>query len=157
MAESPFGRQAAPFRYIDALDLRLPGPSARPQDGQDEGHAFGFVRRQRPNRDAGWPERCEDGAQGFPPHGPQGAERGFRGLGPRGYRRPDARIREEVCDRLTDDDAIDARGISVDVVGGEVILRGHVASWRMRRAAGLCAGGCSGVRRVRNALRVGGG
>lgn len=138
---SRFTRQAAPFGYADALDLRLPqGARDAAACRQDEGHAFGFVRRP------------------LPPALPESeADRGFRGLGPMGYRRPDARLHDEVCDRLAEDDSVDARGISVAVAEGEVTLSGHVASTGMKRAAGLCAGRCAGARLVRNALRIGEG
>lgn len=40
---------------------------------------------------------------------------GHRGLGPQGYKRSDQRISEDVHDRLTDDDHLDASAISVTV------------------------------------------
>lgn len=79
---------------------------------------------------------------------------GFRGKGPKGYTRSDDRIREDICDRLSDDDTIDARGISVTVSNGEVTLDGHVSSRLAKRAAEDCAERSSGVGNVQNNLRV---
>lgn len=84
----------------------------------------------------------------------QGQDGGLRGLGPAGYRRNDARIREDVCDRLTDDRGIDASEIEVEVAAGEVTLRGHVPERAMRRQAELLAERVAGVAHVQNDLRV---
>ena len=79
----------------------------------------------------------------------------YAGRGPRGYQRSDERIREEVSERLTDDDRIDASGIEVAVAGGEVTLTGTVESRRMKRHAEDLAESVRGVRDVHNQLRVG--
>ena len=80
---------------------------------------------------------------------------GYRGIGPRGYRRDDARVREDVCDALTDSDALDASNITVTVQDGVIKLAGSVPHRLMKRLAEDLAEGCSGVRDVENALRVG--
>ena len=80
---------------------------------------------------------------------------GYRGIGPRGYRRDDARIHDDVCDALTDDDALDASDISVSVQEGVVRLAGTVPHRLMKRLAEDLAETCPGVRDVENALRVG--
>ena len=80
---------------------------------------------------------------------------GYRGIGPRGYRRDDARIREDVCDALTDNDAIDASNITVTVQDGVVRLAGTVPHRVMKRLAEDVSDGCMGVRDVDNQLRVG--
>lgn len=77
-----------------------------------------------------------------------------RGKGPKGYTRSDDRIREDLSDRLADDDLIDASEITVSVAKGEVTLDGTVGSRQERRAAEDCAEGCSGVTHVQNNLRV---
>ena len=77
-----------------------------------------------------------------------------RGRGPRGYRRSDERIAEEVHDRLTDDPRLDASEIQVDINGGEVTLTGNVASRADRRRAEDIAESVSGVSYVLNNLRV---
>lgn len=80
---------------------------------------------------------------------------GYRGVGPRGYRRDDARIREDVCDALTDSDALDASAIDVGVQDGVVKLSGSVPHRLMKRLAEDLAEACAGVRDVDNGLRVG--
>jgi osmotically-inducible protein OsmY len=81
-------------------------------------------------------------------------EADHRGKGPRGYRRSDERILEDVHDRLTDDPGVDATDISVSVQEGEVTLSGKVHSRRAKRAAEDCADSVSGVSHVQNNLRV---
>jgi hypothetical protein len=80
---------------------------------------------------------------------------GYRGVGPRGYRRDDARVREDVCDALTDSETLDASDITVTVQDGVVRLAGSVPHRMMKRLAEDLAEDCSGVHDVENALRVG--
>jgi hypothetical protein len=77
-----------------------------------------------------------------------------RGRGPRDYKRSDDRIREDVCDRLTDHDDIDASEITVKVEGGEVTLEGTVDDRRLKWMAEELVSSCSGVREVHNQLRL---
>lgn len=76
------------------------------------------------------------------------------GKGPKGYARPDDRIFEEVCERLTDHGQIDASGIEVDVKKGVVFLRGFVDSGRTKRMVVDTIEHVSGVREIRNALET---
>lgn len=76
------------------------------------------------------------------------------GKGPRGYRRSEARILEDVCDRLERDPDIDATGMEVTVSGGEVTLAGTVEDRRMRWLAEEAVVECAGVKEVHNRLRV---
>lgn len=46
--------------------------------------------------------------------------------GPRGYRRPDERIREDLCERLFGPTGADASDVTVEVRDGEVTLLGTV-------------------------------
>ncbi|MBV8856595.1 MAG: BON domain-containing protein [Acidobacteria bacterium] len=78
----------------------------------------------------------------------------FRGRGPKNYRRSDDRLREEVCDRLTDNEWLDASDVEVNVVVGEVILTGAVDSRYAKRLAENIAESVSGVSNVQNNLRV---
>ena len=79
------------------------------------------------------------------------------GRGPKGYRRSDERIREDVSDKLTDDPFIDATDVEVAVANGEVTLEGLVESRMARRRAEDLAERCSGVTHVQNNLRVSSG
>jgi len=76
----------------------------------------------------------------------------FAGRGPKGYKRADTRIEEEVCDALLHDPVIDATDIDVTVKDGMVTLSGHVPERRMKRLAEDCAEHISGVTDVRNEL-----
>ena len=78
----------------------------------------------------------------------------YRGRGPKNYARSEERIREDVCDRLTEDGAIDASDIDVSVSGTEVTLGGTVPSRHQRRRAEICAERVSGVSHVQNNMRV---
>lgn len=78
----------------------------------------------------------------------------FAGRGPKGYLRSDDRIREDVCDRLTDDGRVDASDIEVTVQNGEVTLSGTVHSREAKRATENLAESISGVREVHDNLRV---
>jgi osmotically-inducible protein OsmY len=78
----------------------------------------------------------------------------YTGRGPRGYQRGDERIREDICDRLTDDSRVDASDIEVHVKGGEVTLAGSVRSRIEKRVTEDVAEQVSGVREVNNNLKV---
>lgn len=80
--------------------------------------------------------------------------RGCRGLGPRGYQRSDARISDDVHDRLTEDPWLDASDIEVAVNGGEVTLSGRVDCRDAKHHAEWLVEDLSGVRHVQNNLRV---
>lgn len=77
-----------------------------------------------------------------------------RGRGPRGYVRSDARILDDLHDRLTEDPRLDAGGIAVQAAGGDVTLTGTVAERDARWIAEDIAWSVSGVAHVRNDLRV---
>jgi hypothetical protein len=81
-------------------------------------------------------------------------ERGHRGRGPRGYRRSDERISEEVHERLTDDPWLDASNIRVEVKDAEVTLSGHVDDREAKHRAERLIEDISGVVNVQNNLRV---
>lgn len=82
------------------------------------------------------------------------AEGEHRGRGPRGYRRSDERIHDDVNDRLTDDPYLDASGVEVRVQGGEVTLNGRVRTREDKRRAEDIAEGVTGVTHVQNNLRA---
>jgi hypothetical protein len=77
-----------------------------------------------------------------------------RGRGPRNYQRSDQRIREDICDRLTDDERIDASEIEVTVANGEVTLSGTLRSRNAKRWATQLAEQVSGVKDVHTRIRV---
>ncbi len=77
------------------------------------------------------------------------------GRGPRGYRRADSRIHEEICELLTADSHIDATEVEVSVENGEVLLSGTVESRRLKHLAEDIAYRVSGVLDLTNRLKVG--
>lgn len=72
---------------------------------------------------------------------------------PKGYRRTDERIREDVCERLGRS-GLDVADVSVDVAAGRVTLQGTVDDRRAKHAIEDCADACMGVEDVDNRIRV---
>ncbi|MBS1121340.1 MAG: transport-associated protein [Deltaproteobacteria bacterium] len=115
-------------------------------DRQDRGPGPGWSSDQsRGPSSQGW-----QGGQREPQR-PQGPH---RGKGPQGYIRSDERIRELVCEALSDDPNIDATYIDVVVNNGEVFLTGTVEDRQTKRAAEDVVENCPGVKDVQNQLRV---
>jgi hypothetical protein len=77
---------------------------------------------------------------------------GHRGKGPKDFLRADARVLEDVCDRLSDDDELDASDISVSIANGEVTLAGTVIDRYSKRRAEHVAESVRGVLDVHNRL-----
>ncbi len=87
--------------------------------------------------------------------GPRQPEPGpYVGRGPKGYRRSDDRIKEDVCDRLTESGELDASDIEVTVAGGEVTLEGEAQDRQAKLIAEELADGVAGVTDVHNRIRV---
>lgn len=78
----------------------------------------------------------------------------YAGRGPRGYRRSDARIEEDVCEALTRDPDVDASDVEVHVTGGTVHLSGRVDDRESRWRSEDLAEQVSGVHQVLNDLRL---
>ncbi len=78
----------------------------------------------------------------------------FRGVGPRNYKRTDARICDDLCDSLTDAPDVDASNIEVSVREGVAVLTGNVSMRAMKHRAEDLAEATPGVRDVDNQLRV---
>jgi hypothetical protein len=78
----------------------------------------------------------------------------FRGIGPKGYKRSDERIEEDVNDHLTEDADIDASDIQCAVRNGEVTLTGTVSGRDVKRRVEDLVESISGVSDVQNNLRV---
>lgn len=121
--------------------------------------------RYGPPEDEGWDERP-------PERGPMArAARGeswttdegrivFRrrgehyGRGPRGWTRSDARIREEICERMARHGHLDASRLRVEVTDGEVTLEGEVPNRLQKRLAEDIADRVLGVVDVHNRLTL---
>jgi len=68
---------------------------------------------------------------------------------------PDERIRQDVCDRLTQFGPVDCITIDVDVADGVVMLRGDVAGRDVVERVEEVVRSVFGVRSVDNRLRAG--
>ena len=79
---------------------------------------------------------------------------GHYGKGPKGYKRTDDRVKENVSEALYSDPNVDATDIEVEVKDGTVILKGSVESRQIKRAAEDCVDHLSGVEDVRNELTI---
>jgi hypothetical protein len=82
------------------------------------------------------------------------SQQSFRGRGPKGYERSDDRVKEQVCERLSDHDDIDASEITVTVSSGVVTLSGTVGDRREKYHVEETVSRVSGVKDVDNQLRV---
>jgi hypothetical protein len=78
----------------------------------------------------------------------------YAGRGPKGYRRSDERIHEDICERLTEHPSIDASDIEVSVHDGDVTLAGRVESRAIKHLTESMTETVSGVKEVHNHLRV---
>ena len=81
-------------------------------------------------------------------------DRRHAGKGPKGYKRSDEKIHDEVCELLTSHYDIDASEIEVEVKDGVVTLGGAVESRRTKRMAEDVVADMNGVQDVRNNLRI---
>ena len=131
------------------------GRRAEPWSGLQGGGMEGYPERGRGGGAFG-------GGQGYPSADERhvsGQDRQqrydrFRGHGPKGYRRSDERIHEDVCEALSRDPYLDASSMDVKVEDGIVTLEGEASSRQMKHRAENCADACSGVKDVENRLKV---
>ena len=139
----------------DADEQRLPGPYGWYRDR-------GVEREFEDDRD---PRYAHYGREPERSHGRFGQQlreagqsiarkvkRVFRG--PKGYKRSDERIREDVNDHLSQQDHFDPSDIEVSVANGEVTLSGYVQSRHEKFLAEEIADDVSGVTEVHNQIRV---
>ncbi|MGE3608252.1 MAG: BON domain-containing protein [Bacteriovoracaceae bacterium] len=78
--------------------------------------------------------------------------KGHFGKGPKGYKKTDERIYEQVCDALYSSYDVDASNIDVEVKDGCVYLRGEVDSRQTKKLAEDAADSVAGVYDVKNEL-----
>jgi hypothetical protein len=159
------------YRHADDY-LQPGGYDFRPQPGNDYGSDYRHTRngqsdyRQRETGNSGreyrdpWQRANEGNAASWPESneahfwGRREERTGqFRGKGPKGYTRSDERIKDDISDRLSDHDDIDASEIEVTVNKGEVVLSGTVNDRYEKRIAEECAEQISGVVNVENRIR----
>jgi osmotically-inducible protein OsmY len=148
---------------FDTDRRRDPDQFGQDRYGRDRSGSESFGRGSRDyNEDRGFFDRAGDEVRSW--FGGDDAERRrdrdmretgqHRGRGPKGYQRSDARILEDVNDRLTEDPHLDASEIEVRVENREVTLTGTVNSRFEKRHAEDLAEAVSGVTHVQNNLRI---
>ena len=122
------------------------------QEHRDRGYGTG--EEQQATSSVSPTESTEYGRKAGHESDRESSSGGFRGRGPRGYERSSDRIREDVCEWLTENDEIDASDIEVEVERGIVILSGSVQDRQQKRRAEDIAERARGVRDVRNQLEI---
>jgi osmotically-inducible protein OsmY len=159
----PYGASGPGPQYAPDYDRRYEGTYRPPYYGRDyERERNRTYRGEGLAGDRGWFDRASDEVASW--FGDDEAERRrridkireakHRGRGPKGYRRSDERIKEDVNDRLTDHPYLDASDIVVSVKDSEITLSGTVDDRTDKRVAEDIAESVSGVKNVQNNLRV---
>lgn len=120
-------------------------PSGRGFTGSDFGPARD-LRRDAPSHggrgtDMGMGERLENRGPHF-------------GKGPKGYKRSDARIHEDVCDAIAHQGHIDATDVEVKVASGIVTLSGTVHERHDKRGLEQLVEHVRGVEDIHNEVRL---
>ena len=152
------GSRNYPGQYSDY------GSLTTPQRFDESDYASGSTWEDYGGRGSQRPQDWQ-GSQGRPDFGSIGGrssggygsdsrqnQTSFRGRAPKDYARSDERIREDICECLTQDHLIDASEISVNVKSGVVILEGSVDDRSQKFRAEDLADHCSGVQDVQNHL-----
>ena len=138
-------RRSRLYRDMPSVTPRAWGPMPRDDDsfGPRSLGGHGDFREPAEPRSAREPDTRR---QNRPPGGQ-------RGRGPRSEMRPDTSIADDIYQRLTDDEELDASEILLSVEDGFVTLTGEVPDKTMKRRAENIAAQARGVRDVRNRIR----
>jgi hypothetical protein len=139
-SDSPYFQEVGFNRgyYEDPL-----GRESYPQDGsRRESYPRQDYRRQD------YPYARAVGTPGAPP------QRRRYPMGPKGYKRSDERLREEISERLMQAYDIDSSDVTILVLGGKVLLEGTVPDRYMKHAIEDLADAAPGVEDVDNRIRV---
>ena len=157
-------QQFAPQGYGQQLQQEMSQPAYAQQPQQFVPQGFG----QQPQQGFGWqpglsPAQQRQGGQAGQQMGDIGAFQpaGWAQLdisrtrrGPKNYARSDERIREVICERLIQEQAVDVSDVSVRVQNGRVTLEGSVPERMMKHAIEDVVDRCWGVQDVDNLIRV---
>lgn len=118
-------------------------------------HSYGRQEHgQRRTREGERPAQSEHPSDAIDERSSAVMQEEARGKGPKGYTRSDDRIREDVCDAMTDDPLLDASEIEIEVKDGEVTLNGTVGSRQAKRHAEDIVERIGGVKHVQNNVRL---
>ncbi|HEY8507100.1 MAG TPA: BON domain-containing protein [Steroidobacteraceae bacterium] len=126
-------------RYRDYPDERY---HAWPRAWPDERHTIS---------ESGWQQHPwnREGSQEHP-----GFLRRMFGRGPKGYKRSDERIREEICETLIYTETVDCSDVSIEIENGKALLEGTVPERRMKHMIEDIVASCVGVEDVENRIKV---
>lgn len=138
--------------YGDLRDREAPGSRGGHRDQGQGGYAQDQGRHAQSGQARGGSHFAQQDVRQS--RGPDSPRQSQRGRGPINYLRSDARIADDLIDRLTDDDQLDASEILVMVENGVATLTGEVPARWMKRHAEEIAASVSGMRDVRNQLVV---
>jgi osmotically-inducible protein OsmY len=123
--------------------------SGRDAQGRGFGGGYGGDWRGQGNRDQHFGSSGETN-YGNPNYGNQNT----KGRAPRGYKRSDERIQDDICDRLMQDGRVDASDVEVKVSNGEVTLTGTIESRAIKHQIENMIDAVSGVQEIHNQLRI---
>lgn len=120
---------------------------------------WGYVEASRdPWRNRNWNQGSGTGMYGsdqnFRGSDYSGSQQSHRGRGPKGYTRSDERLKELICERLTDDPNIDASEVTIEVAGQSVKLTGTIDDRRAKYEIEEMVERIGGVKDIDNQLRV---
>jgi osmotically-inducible protein OsmY len=156
--EEPDREWARQWGYTEGRGQREPERGWSRGWGYSGGYGAGAgylgSRMESPGGRLDWSTSYEPGASsgvGWRGAGWQGPH---VGRGPRGYRRSDDRVREDICEQMCQCGDLDPSDIEIVVVNGEVTLQGTVTDRYAKRLAEDLTERVSGVREVNNQIRV---
>ena len=134
------------------------GPLSDPRDyrGQPREHGREGQGREGQGREGhmSW-EHDRSTGHGWGWEQPRRADqRSQFGRGPKGYKRSDDRINEDIHDRLHNDGYIDSRDVTITVNDGRVTLSGVVYDRQTKHAIENLVDGVHGVKDIDNEIRV---
>ncbi len=158
-ASRGFGRdfERARARVRQEYDMGGRGPS-RETGGDYIGSHYGSQSNYGRGQDAGapWGREQQGNYEGRSSwdYGSSRSSQSFRGRGPQGYRRSDERLKEMICERLTDDPTIDASNVTVEVKDQIVKVTGTVDDRSTKYEIEELIERCGGVSDIDNQLRV---
>lgn len=139
------------------------GSSLRGQEGGFESRQFNDRHAQSTYGQGSIGIGQESGLYGSPYGGSQlysgqrlsgVGQQSYRGRGPKNYTRSDERIIDDINERLTNDDDLDASDIEVRCENGVLTLEGTVEQRWMKHRAEDLAEACAGVRQIDNRIQV---
>jgi hypothetical protein len=144
------------YNFRDIYERRWSKPVGYPKDEDDDWREWDRARSVSASNLNGYPGasgKTREGRKWFN-HSQNEQKRNFVGKGPKGYRRSDNRVYEEVCETLLRSPDVDAHQVSVRVNEGTVVLEGWVDGRQAKKIAEYIIEDLPGVEDVRNELLI---